>query len=170
MIVDHHPVFGLSELVRLARVGEKRRQAPIASRSVEDREPCLAARVEALRGDRAQLTGFCFLPVFPVDIEQESNGRRFRGKKLSNVSVAKPFGDGGANGGGSSMSDARDRCQAAVVSRKLERLERVDVQRTMDSCRPAPALHRAGSGTVARAGAPPAAARADSSVRWSPSP
>ena len=69
MEVCDNPVVGLAEFMGPSRVREKQGELPLPYRRVQNRQPCLAGRIEALRRDAAQLASAGFGPVLLVRSE-----------------------------------------------------------------------------------------------------
>ena len=75
--VDNHPVLCLPKLMRLARVREQRRKAPMPPCRMEDGQPCLACRVEPFGCNEAQAARLRLFPVLPVDVSTRATGGAF---------------------------------------------------------------------------------------------
>ena len=65
--IDQHPIVDSAELMGQRRVGNHRREMPLVSRGLQQRQPGAALRVESRWGNRAQRSSRCTGSILAID-------------------------------------------------------------------------------------------------------
>lgn len=113
---------------------------PTAAARVHDRQPRFAFRIESARRYRRQLPDRRFLPIFPVDFEQQFDGRsvrrrQWRSRPPDRTAPVEHGGERCANRLRPAAADARHFFEAAVLAGEFERFKGLDMQRVVDLAR-----------------------------------
>ena len=69
--IDDDPVAGTAQFVCAGRVGEEHSEVPIPAAGMHDRQPGFARRIEPLRSNTSEFTGFGLLPVEIVGVQKQ---------------------------------------------------------------------------------------------------
>ncbi len=105
---------------------------PALPLGVQDRQPGLALRVEALRRDPGQFAGGGLPAILGVDVEQQAHGGCRSVRDATRPRPPEHRREAGADCRRTSLADAGNAQQRTVMGRRLQRLERIDMQRLVN--------------------------------------
>ena len=106
-------------------------EAPPSPRGVQDRQPGLVGRVEALRGDPRQGAGLGAGAVLVIDVEEERGRRLLGGRRRGRWAYPRAFEDArerGAERGEAARAEAGEHGEAAVPLGGFEIAQRLDAE------------------------------------------
>jgi hypothetical protein len=104
---------------------------PIATLGVENREPCLASRIESPRSDSAQFSRLCRFPVLMIEVEEFAYGNFVRGRRVRLPDASETACEGIDDSRDPLFSETRYADKATIVRRRFQVFEAVDAEITV---------------------------------------
>jgi hypothetical protein len=140
--INDDPVAGLPQFVRPGGIREQRRVMAIAALGVENREPCIASRIESPWSDPAQFSRLCRFPVFTIHVEEFLYGNLFDGRRVRQPDASETAGKGIDDPRNALLPETRDADKPAIVRCRFQVFEAVDAEITVQPR----SLHAANTG------------------------
>ena len=106
MEIDHHPIACAPELMRQRRVRIERGEVPGSAHRMQDRQPGLAAWIEAFWCDLAQRAACRPFPVLAIDVEQQADLRLIGDTRGEGPDPGKQLSQRAANHGDAARAEA----------------------------------------------------------------
>jgi len=129
--INDDPVAGLPQFVRPSGIREQRRVMAVTALGVENREPCLASRIESPWSDSAQFSRLCRFPVLTIEFEEFVYGNFVRGRRVRLPDPSETAGKGIDDPRNALLPETRDADKPAIVRRRFQVFEAVDAEITV---------------------------------------